>query len=306
MEARGSHPQRGTCVGYGIVSDLTFLTIRAGEGAPLVIDERPGLRQMGSLVMEWLPRPGNPFHGSLYRRGAEYAFWAADAGWFRIDPTRPAISVSPTDDKFRRELRLFGVPVALCAFHAGDITIHASAVEIDGQAVLFAGPSRFGKTTLAAAFTRAGHRLLTEDSTRCAVDGAPVVYPGPAALRLRTDVAASMTIPGMTTGATYDDRTALVADRGQRGDGRPIPLRMILVPRVGADAPTLTRTSAANAVRDLMALTFRPPFAESRANAFARVTDLASRVAMFDLTRPMTMESLGAVVTLIERRISAS
>ena len=297
---------QGSCVGYGIASDLPFVTVRDGGGTPLYVDERRGLGQLGTLVLEWLPRPGNPFHGRLYQEDGVYAFWSSDAGWFRIDPEEPSVSVSPTSDPFRRELRLFGVPVALCAFAAGDITIHASAIEVDGQAILFAGPTRYGKTTLAAAFARAGHRLLTEDSTRCRVSSVPAVYPGPAALRLRTDVATSITIPGTTIGGTYDDRIALVVDREQRGQGTPVPLRMIVVPRLGPDAPSLAPISVPDAVRDLMALTFRPPFAESRATAFARVAEVASRVEMLDLTRQMTMESLDDIVALVERRLSGS
>ena len=42
------------------------------------------------------------------------------------------------------------------------LPLHASAVEIDGYAVLFAGVSGAGKSTLAAALNQKGYRLITD------------------------------------------------------------------------------------------------------------------------------------------------
>ena len=61
----------------------------------------------------------------------------------------------------------------------GLFPIHASAIEHNGEAVAFMGPSGNGKSTTAAAFLKKGYRLLTDDV--CAiqlVDGKPVVVPG--------------------------------------------------------------------------------------------------------------------------------
>jgi hypothetical protein len=183
-------------MGYEVRSTLPFQTLRAGGGTPLYVEERTDLAGDGELIQTWMARPGNPFHGRLLKDGSQFAFWASDAGWFVIDPALPSITITAGTNSLHRELRLFGVPTAICAFDRGDISIHASAVEVLGHGVLLAGPSRYGKTTLAAAFAQAGHRLLTEDSTRCSTDGGPAILPGPAAIRLRPDVASWLTIPG--------------------------------------------------------------------------------------------------------------
>ncbi len=47
---------------------------------------------------------------------------------------------------------------------AGKTVLHASAVEIDGVAIVFAGESGSGKSTLAASFCSAGARLLSDDA----------------------------------------------------------------------------------------------------------------------------------------------
>ncbi|RMF74450.1 MAG: hypothetical protein D6738_06280 [Acidobacteria bacterium] len=45
------------------------------------------------------------------------------------------------------------------------LVLHAAALERDGRALLVAGPSHSGKTTLALALVRAGFRLLSDDFT---------------------------------------------------------------------------------------------------------------------------------------------
>jgi hypothetical protein len=180
----------------------------------------------------------------------------------------------------------------------GDLPIHASAVDVAGQGLLLAGPSMYGKTTLAAAFAAAGHRLLAEDTVRCTLEPIPSIYPGPAVVRLRADVARSLEVPGTTAAATplEEGRTPLVFDA---------PLRAILFLRMQADAPVLEGLPSAEAARDLFALAFRLPSDASRAACFTRVVDLVSRVETLDLRRPMTVASLPDVVALVERHLAA-
>jgi len=45
----------------------------------------------------------------------------------------------------------------------GMLCLHASAVNIDGKAILFVGKKRSGKSTTAAAFSRLGYKVLADD-----------------------------------------------------------------------------------------------------------------------------------------------
>jgi hypothetical protein len=295
--------QTGSSSGYGIRSVVPFMTLRNGGAAPLLIEEVPSPGEEGDLLIEWRPRPGNPFHGRLYRDGTRYAFWTSDGGWYLIDPRVPTIGVTDTDDPLRRELRLFGIPISICAFEAGDVSLHASAVEIHGQAVLFGAPSMYGKTTLAATFARAGHRLLTEDTTRCRLGPEPAVYPGPAAVRLRADIARLLDVPGTRQVSARDGRVTLAFDSALRGNGDPVPLRAIFILQASAQGVKLERIPAAQAARDLFALAFRLPTAEARAACFIRIAELAGRVETLELRRTLTLESLDEIVTHVERHL---
>ena len=294
----------GTSSGFEVHSSLSFLTLRSGTGTPLRVEELTSLAPSGETLITWPQRADHPFHGRLLRDGDHYAFWASDVGWFVIDPREPSIGVEAgAGDGLRRELRLFGVPTALCVLERGDVSIHAAAVEIDGHAVLLAGPSRFGKTTLAAAFARAGHRLLAEDTSTCTTRNGPAVFPGPAAVRLRRDVAADLEPIGRVVPEDHGDRVRTVLDPATRGGGSPVPLRAILLLRDLGTAPELARVGVAGAIRDLWALTFKLPTDESQSSCFERTTDLVRAVPTFDLRRPLTMQDLPTVISLVERLV---
>jgi hypothetical protein len=68
--------------------------------------------------------------------------------------------------------------------HAGQLVVHASAVETDQGAILFAGPSGRGKSTLAASLHQRGYPLLGDDAIVIRSDGCMAVYPS---LRLFPD-----------------------------------------------------------------------------------------------------------------------
>ncbi|CAN5806845.1 hypothetical protein BH23GEM6_BH23GEM6_20120 [soil metagenome] len=74
--------------------------------------------------------------------------------------------------------------LALCLRFRGSTCLHASSVVIDDRAVLFVAPSGSGKSSLAYAFGRHGHRILTDDVAALQPGPEPVVHPGNPRLRL--------------------------------------------------------------------------------------------------------------------------
>ncbi|MDF7776832.1 hypothetical protein P1X14_16365 [Sphingomonas sp. AOB5] len=75
------------------------------------------------------------------------------------------ITIAPEMPVDAPDIRLFllGAGLGLLCHQRGVLPIHASAIEIDGRAVMLAGSSGAGKSTLAAAFVRRGFRMLSDD-----------------------------------------------------------------------------------------------------------------------------------------------
>jgi hypothetical protein len=289
-----------SCFGFGVRSPLSFRYLRQGQGEPLEIEvvPLPDEAAIGRLLVEWFPRPDRPFHGKLHLSDAGYQVWIEHFGWYLVNPDEAWIGVPDGVDEIRREEHLWGIPVSLCLLHRGDLPVHAAAVEIDGGAVLLAAPGRFGKTTLAAAFLHAGHRVLTEDLS-CLRPGRRItVIPGPAMLRLRRDVLDQFRPREARMVAEFGDRVSFALDGAARGTCDPIPLRAVVLLREGQDV-RLDRIGAAEALRELWALSTRIPTEENRRRCFSILGSVAASVPCWWLSRPLRIEELPGVVEVI-------
>jgi hypothetical protein len=285
----------GVCYGYEPRSELSFLYLRDGTGEPLAVtpDDARDEPDHDPLV-RWEP-PRHPLDARLYEQDGTYRLWIDGGGWFGVDPARPAVQVPRHGDPVRREERLWGMPAALCFLRRGDLPMHAAAVDVGGAAVVFGGPSRFGKTTLAAAFLRAGFRVLAEDLTCCRVSPEPAIVPGPALLRVRRDIASRLEVPGVHAVGEDEERVHLALDGALRGDGAPVPLRAVVLLRPDSEF-SLERAPAAATLADLWALSMALPTDADRARCFGQLAALSSTVPLWNLRRPMELGDLDRLV----------
>jgi hypothetical protein len=291
----------GTCYGFAVHSSLAFHYLRGGEGTPLTIvaPSEAGVGAAQRPVLEWVPRPEHPFHARLYHDGPRFRLWIGSLGWYTIDPKAGRIALPETDQVVLREERLWGIPVALCMLARGDLPIHAAAVEVGGSAVIFAAPGRHGKTTLAAAFSQAGHRVLSEDLTCLRTLPAPAVIPGPALLRVRRDMLGHLAPHGARPVAENDDRTSLALGEAGRGDCRPVPVRAVVLLRMAEAGVRMERLGRTDALADLWALSFRTPDDAGRTQCFTAIADLIRRIPVWNLHRPMRVDDLAPTVDRI-------
>lgn len=111
------------------------------------------------------------------------------------------------------------LPRAVC--HGGRVVLHASAVlAAPGRAIAFTGPTGRGKSTLAAAFQRAGYALLTDDCLLLEPrDGAVLAVPAYMSLRLWPDSLAAVyggAAAAVSEVAHYTSKRQLLPGREQR------------------------------------------------------------------------------------------
>jgi hypothetical protein len=179
------------------------------------------------------------------------------------------------------------------------VALHAAAVEIDGGAVLLAAPGRFGKTTLAAACLAAGLRVLSEDLSCCRLDGPPVMYPGPALLKVRRDAYEQLEIRGASIVAEDDERVHLATDPARRGGGAAVPLRAVVLLNEVPGSTALTRIDPVDALQQLWVLAFNLPTDEGRTRCFDDLIRLTEQVPVWRLDRPFEYRALDDVVSYL-------
>jgi hypothetical protein len=296
---------RGVVAGFEIEADLEFDYLRSGQGDLLSVEEgvaeSPPARE--GPIVSWERRPDNPFEASLFQIEERFVMQIPSLGDFGVQPASGRIVVPAGADPVLREERLWGVPLALCASLRGDLVLHSASVDVDGRALLICGPTRFGKTTLAAGFLRAGHRVLAEDLSFCRLGPTPSILPGPAMLRLRTDVWSELgPLADTHTTAEDPDRMHLALDERLRGLGDPVPLAGIVLLRRAASEPELKRVDGTPLLQDLFTMAFGLPTDADRTRRFEAVVELVGAVPVWVFDRPLRFDLLDAVVRLLAGR----
>lgn len=291
----------GTCLGYSIETDLGFHFLRPGAGQRnLRVVEwtpPPDPASGGELLVRWQPRPDRPFHGAVHRAGdGRLVVETSDAGWFRIDPEAGVVEVDDSVDGIAREVRLWTTPMLLLATIAGSTPLHAACVEIDGKAVAICAPGGHGKTTLAAALVARGHRLLAEDITIS--DGSPpITRAGPDLLRLRRPSLGRVHL-GPETKIVAETEVRVFVSTGST-DSSPAPLAAVIFLKDGESLRLLPRADATR-LADLWQVSFHLPSLEDRGRSFKALADLADRVPIYELTRPLSWDQLSPGADLVE------
>jgi hypothetical protein len=195
----------------------------------------------------------------------------------------------------------------------GRESLHATAINSDRGACAFIAPAGTGKSTIAASFQMAGHRLICDDclvldtSTDCIA--ATPGYPG---VRLWQDSldALGASRSSASRVADYSPKWRLSCGTVAASDvERPIPLvRIYLLARDAIDAPRLERVSSSEAFPHIIGASFPlditdPAMLERHFRLFSRVS---LEVPVRRLTIPSDFASLPETRRLVLRDLEES
>jgi hypothetical protein len=233
----------------------------------------------------------------------EFAF-NTHAGAFHIRGGREIIFNLLDDvDLNAARILLLGKMMAFLLRQRGWLALHASGIEIGGEAILFLGPSGCGKSTTAAAFHARGHRVITDDVAAVRLmDGGCRVQPAGTPVRLPADARHVLSDRGLGEAYQYDKH----AFRTATGSPQP-PL-------------TVSRICLLDYTQEFRDETVPPlhSVALLSGNSFVRrrrmssealdchlrdCVSVASVVPVHRLFRPRSLESVGELVRWIEKRV---
>jgi hypothetical protein len=294
--------KQGTCFGFGVHSTIPLACTRDGEGPPLKITTHPYREPPKTvpLIIEWTDGLAAAPYARLHGDEQELWLWIEHGGWTRIDLRMeaggPEIALPEEEDSAAIEERAWTIPSALCLLHRGDLTLHAAALDVGGRAVLLVAPGGAGKSTLAAAFVQAGHRLLSEDVSCVRPGGPPSVIPGPAMLRLRPDVLSHIALPDAQVIRRLRTRVTFAVDQSHRGGCAPVPLAGIFLLEAPGESSVGAQIPPADCIRLLWPMAFRLPVGDSTARCFTHLADLAAAVPVRSFARPRNLEDLPRAV----------
>lgn len=193
--------------------------------------------------------------------------------------------------------------------------LHATVVVIQGQAVAFLGDCGYGKSSLGAAFLRAGHAVLTDDMLVTSVPDQhqPIVvaHPGPPRIKLFPKIA--KTLLGRRSGTQMNPGTTkLILPLSAREHcGEAVPLHTLYVLRPPTSRPTLKHATIRpltqrHACLALIANTFNTVITEPArlAQQFAWAAQLAGAVPVKSLSYPRSLAHIPAVLAAIYKDLA--
>ena len=127
------------------------------RGAPAIFE---AVRQTTALE----PAPDAWHQYAALEDGSTYVCWEG-VGEFLVAANGRRITSRPAADASRESFQVYmlGQALSFALVKQRFEPLHATAIVVDDRAIAFLGGSAFGKSTLAASFLAAGHRLVTDD-----------------------------------------------------------------------------------------------------------------------------------------------
>jgi len=281
-------PHRYCVYGIGVDSDLPLALPECADGGLGHVECRSAPASAFLAAAE--RARGDRAPDSWYRYaalddGSAYVRWDT-VGEFLVAADGRAIAARRMERASLESFQVYmlGQALSFALVKQGFEPLHATVVVVADRAVALVGENGSGKSSLAACFVAAGHRLLTDDLLVVRErSGRLLAYPGPARIKLFPEIAARFPA-GARCRATMnpDTRKLILPIDGDRRCATAVPLDAIYVltpPReIGRDGLVRIET-----------LTPREAFVEVVRSTFNRRITSADRLArQFEMAATLT------------------
>jgi hypothetical protein len=201
---------------------------------------------------------------------------------------------------------LQGTVVGMLLNQRGGIVMHASAVAVDGKAVLICGVSGAGKSTLAATLSTRGHGMVSDDVSLITFDagGRPVVRSDARQLKLADPAIAALGLDADRGVAVPGNTEKSYVRPPSRWDGADLLLGGIYLLRSktpGTDG--ITALDPAAALRRLQHNAYRPGLIRRMGQAaryFAANARIVQQAGVFMVDRERGLSRLMATAAMME------
>jgi hypothetical protein len=292
--------------GLGIRATIPLPELVAGEA-----EEEVSIR-FGRLDQPLLETREKGWSYSSPAPEEKHLFWQG-IGTFLVREGRDIV-IDPFPGLDERTLRLFilGPVLAVLLRQRGHLLLHASAIAVDDEAVLFLGNSGWGKSTMAATLHARGHALVTDDiAVLQSKEGCPRVFPGFPQLKLWPEALVSLgddpeKLPRWNP--QLEKRVRLVS---HQFPSAPLPIKRIYVLDEG-NTPEISPLRAQEAFMELIRHTYgsdhglQTAMGVGSAPHFLECADIVDKVIICSLRRQKSLSQLNDLARLIEEDLTQS
>lgn len=261
--------------------------------------------QIGLVEYDRLPLPDASGDGWCYRSATDALLCVAEVGCFQVrDGGEILVAAEAQTPPEVVRLFLLGAAMGVLLHQRGLLVLHASAVAVDGRALVFVGDSGAGKSTIAAALQSSGHPVVADDVVALVADrpGAPLVPPAFPQLKLWPDTVAALGHDTQQLPLVHPELTKRAYRSASASSTEPLPLGAIYVLAPG-DQPTVTALSPQDGFAALLRCSYAVgmlgPAASSPAH-FQQCVHLAATTPIGQLTRTHDLSQTERLARLVE------
>lgn len=244
----------------------------------------------------------------------QYLSWQAVGTFLISDASRVDVDPAPGVDDALLAFPLLGPVLALALHQRGLLVLHASAIAVGGQSVIFMGDKGAGKSTTAGAMIRAGHLLLTDDVVALDLSdpSRPMILPGFPQLKLARDAADAIRIGQAEVRPQVHPQIDKAQHRLHDGFAREaVPAARIYVLEQRGGRAATTPLPGAGALPAIIKFSYVTRFgrqalvADFASTHLSQCAQLAARIGVRRLEVPAGLERIGEAVALIENDLTA-
>lgn len=239
-----------------------------------------------------------------------YVYWDM-IGTFAIpDIHHLWIDCDPDADQDRLRLFILGAAIGVMLHMRSLFVLHASAVVIQGQAVVFMGNKGWGKSTLAATLKTRGHVVLGDDVIAIDLSNPkqPVVIPSFPQIKLWPDAVAALYHNSDQAQPLVNESSKQQVQFHDTFEFQSIPLGQFFV--LGKSDPVeIAGMTIQDTIQYLLQNTYVARFqdallqGEAAQKHFAQLTTLANTIPTHRLLRPTNLDLLHDVAELVEAHL---
>ena len=292
--------------GLTLASELELPELPPGDGPPDVTVRRGEVPEELAEVKK---------RGVLYQAGpGRLLLKVRDVARFLVSDGRQiVVATEPEAEEGSVRIFLYGSALGALLQQRGVLPLHASAIEADGRAIVLAGNSGEGKSTLAAAFHRAGYRVLADDVVAVhpgddGNGGAPRAYPAYPILKLWPDALARLEIDPGELARERPEIEKTILPTGERFTGEPLPISHVyLLHSSNKDELELHPITGMGKLAALWRFTYRRQFLdglEDKQQHFRMCTALAKSASLAGVVRPSADFKIDELRQLLEEDFS--